>query len=68
MLSRAMADATGVERNGSTAVPIKGRGAISLKGASGTAVEVRNLVKGTTAEDVKVRHLNKNWQHLRSWR
>lgn len=49
LMSRAMADATG------TAVPTKGRGAISVKGASGATVEVRNLVQGTTAEDVQVR-------------
>lgn len=63
MLSRAVADAVGTggagaslsERLGGAAVPVKGRGALSVKGASGTTVEVRGLVKGTTAEDVKVR-------------
>ena len=64
MLSRAMADATGSGTGGGAgaslsqrmgdAVPIKGRGALSVKGASGTTVEVRGLVKGTTADDVKV--------------
>ncbi|KAF8309080.1 hypothetical protein DL93DRAFT_2170610 [Clavulina sp. PMI_390] len=47
LMSRAMADATG------TALPTKGRGALSVKGASGAVVEVRNLVKGTSAEDVQ---------------
>lgn len=64
MLSRAVADATGQnhspggslgERVGlKNSAPSKGRGALSVKGASGTTVEVRNLVKGTSAEDVKV--------------
>jgi len=47
LMSRALADATGGSQ------PSKGRGAISVKGASGATVEVRNLVQGTTAEDVQ---------------
>ena len=48
LMSRAVADATGGSQ------PSRGRGAISVKGASGATVEVRNLVQGTTAEDVQV--------------
>lgn len=48
LMSRAVADATGGSQ------PSRGRGAISVKGASGAMVEVRNLVQGTTAEDVQV--------------
>lgn len=50
LVDRAMAAATGAGA-GAT----KGRGAgISVKGASGATVEVRNLAKGTSADDVQV--------------
>lgn len=49
LMDRALAAATGAPGKG------KGKGAgLNVKGASGTLVEVRNLTKGTSAEDVQV--------------